>query len=101
MIWQSGSIALSTPSGCQHFVRMKSNIHKVKSRLRRKKRVSAGRRSMEFGISNRIVRRIMKNDLGLYLYKIVIELLLSDDQKIKWKKFASWVWTNFRKEDTP
>ena len=29
-----------------------------------------------------------------------MESSLSDDQMINWKKFADWVWTNFRKEDT-
>ena len=55
---------------------------------------------MEFDIPNRGVRRIMENDLELRSYKIVIELLLYDDQKLKRKKSASRVWTNFRKEDT-
>ena len=41
----------------------------------------------------------MKNDLGLRSYKVVIEPLLSDDQKVRWKKFANWLRTNFRKED--
>lgn len=39
----------------------------------------------------------MKTDLGLHPYKKVVELALSDDQKIK-KQFANWVRTNFRKE---
>ena len=55
---------------------------------------------MELDISERSVRRIMKKDLGLRPYKKVIEPLLSNDQKIKRKKFANWVRTNFRKEDT-
>ena len=42
----------------------------------------------------------MKNDLGLRVYKIVIEPLLADDQKIKRKKFVNWIRTNFLKEDT-
>ena len=42
----------------------------------------------------------MKNDLGLRSYKKVIEPLLSNDQKIKRKKFANWLRTNFQKEDT-
>ena len=42
----------------------------------------------------------MKNDLGLRPYKIVIEPLLSNDQKIKRKKFANWVRTKLRKEET-
>ena len=41
----------------------------------------------------------MKNDLELRPYKKVIEPLLSNDQKIKRKKFANWVRKNFRKED--
>ena len=55
---------------------------------------------MELGISERNVRRIMENDLGLHPYKKVIEPLLSSDQKIKRKKFANQVRTSFRKEDT-
>ncbi len=55
---------------------------------------------MELDISERSVRRIMKNDLGLYPCKKVIEPLLSDEQKVKRKQFANWVRTNFRKEDT-
>ena len=56
MIRQSGSIALSTPPDCPRFVRTKGNIRKVKYDLRRKKRVSARKRSMELGISDRSVR---------------------------------------------
>ena len=52
------------------------------------------------GISEKSVRRIMKKDVGLHPYNKVIEPLLSIDQKIKRKKFANWVRTNFRKEDT-
>ena len=54
---------------------------------------------MELDISQKSVRRIIKNDLELRPYKIVIEPLLSNDQKIKRKKFANWVRTNFRKEE--
>ena len=42
----------------------------------------------------------MKKDLGFRPYKKVIELLLSNNQKIKRKKFVNWLRTNFRKEDT-
>ena len=55
---------------------------------------------MELDISERSVRRIMEKDLRLRPYKKVIEPLLSNDQKIKRKKFVNWVRTNFRKEDT-
>ena len=89
MIRQSGSIKLSSPPGGPRFARTKGNIQKVKHRLRRKKRVSARKFSMELGISERSVRRIMKNDLWLRSYKKVIEPLLSNDQKIKRKKIAN------------
>jgi hypothetical protein len=43
----------------------------------------------------------MKNDLGLHHYKKkVTEPLLSDNHKIKRKKFANRVRTNFQKEET-
>ena len=64
------------------------NIQKVKHRLRPKKRVSARKLSMDLRISERNVRRIMKNDLGLRSYKKVIEPLLSNDQKSKQKNIC-------------
>ena len=79
MIRQSDSIKLSGPPGGQRFARTKGNIQKVEHRLRRKKRVSARKLSMKLGISDRSVRRIMKNDLELRSYKIVIEPLFSND----------------------
>lgn len=100
MICRTGSIELSKSSGAPRLIRTKENIQKVKNRLRRKKGVSAARLSMELGISETSVRRILKDDLGLKSYKIIIESFLSDDQKIKRKRFANWVRTNFRKEDT-
>ena len=42
----------------------------------------------------------MKNHLGLRPYKVVIDSLLSDEQKMERKKLANWVRTNFREEDT-
>ena len=100
MIRRSGSITLSKPPGCPRLVRTKHNIQKVKHRLRRKKKVSTRKISMELDLSEPSVRRIMKKDLGLYPYKKVIEPALSDDQKIKRKKFANWVRINFRKKET-
>lgn len=44
--------------------------------------------------------RILKNDLGLRAYKILNEPLLTDDHKAKRVQFATWIRTNFRKEDT-
>ena len=55
---------------------------------------------MELDISQTSVQQIMKNDLGLHPYKIIIELLLYNDQKVKRKKFANWLRTNFRRGGT-
>ena len=68
----------------------------MKYSSRRKKRVSARKLSLELGIFDSI-RRIMKNNLGLRPYKIVIRPLLSSDEKIKRKKFANWVSDKFSK----
>jgi transposase len=100
MIRRTGSIELPGTHGGPRIVRTKENIQKVKSRVRRKKGVSARKLSVELGISATSVRRILKIDLGLKPYKKVIEPSLSDDQKIKRKKFANWVRNNFRKEET-
>ena len=47
MIRRSGSIKLSSIPGGPRFARTKDNIQKMKHRLRRKKRVSARKLSME------------------------------------------------------
>ncbi|CAM4845627.1 unnamed protein product [Rotaria magnacalcarata] len=99
-IRRTGSIELPGTHGDPRIIRTKENILKVKKRLRRKKGVSARTLSMELGISATSVRRILKIYLGLKPYKKVIEPSLSDDQKIKRKKFATWVRNNFRKDET-
>ncbi|CAF1373168.1 unnamed protein product [Rotaria magnacalcarata] len=100
MIRQYGSIKLSSPPDRPQIARTSENIRKAKNRYRRKRRVSDRKLSMEPDISERSVRRILKNDLALRPYKKIVEPALSDDQKIKRKQFANWVQTNFRKEKT-
>ena len=100
MIRRTGRIELTGTHGGPRLVRTKENIQKVKNRLRRKNRISARKLSMELGVSATSVRRILKIDLGLHPYKKIIEPSLSDDHKVKRKRFANWVRTNFRKEDT-
>ena len=51
IIRQSGSIKLPSPPGGPRLATTKSNIQKVKHHLRRKKRVSARKLSMELPIS--------------------------------------------------
>ena len=89
IIHQSSSIKLLSAAGGRCFVRTKGNIQKVKHRLCRKKRVSTGKLSMELCSSDKSVWRIMKNDLGLHSYKIVIEPLLSNHQTEKICKLVS------------
>lgn len=100
MIRDNGSINLSTSPGRPRTIRTKAAIRKVKTRLTRHKKVSSRKLAGELGISRTSVRRILNNDLQLRPYKTRIEPLLSDEHKEKRIKFANWIRTNFRKEDT-
>jgi hypothetical protein len=100
MIRETGTIELTRPPGCPRIIRTQSAIQKVKNRMKGKKRVSVRKLSNELDISQTSIRRILKNDLGYHPYKKIIEPLLTDAHKTKRKKFANWVRTNFRKEQT-
>ena len=91
MIRQSDSIILSAPPVCPCFVRTKGNIQRITYRLCQKKRVSVRKLSTGLGIFDRSIWRIIKNDLGLRSYKIAIEPLLFDDEKIEPEKVANWI----------
>ena len=52
------------------------------------------------GISRISVRRIFRNDLELRGYKVQNEPLLTNEHKEKRVKFANWIRTNLRKENT-
>jgi inhibitor of nuclear factor kappa-B kinase subunit alpha len=100
MIDQTGSINLSSPSGCSRIIRTATAIQKVKNRMKGKKTMSVRKLSNELNISRTSIHRILTDDLGYYPYKKVIEPFLTDAHKAKRKKFANWVRTNFRKEQT-
>ena len=101
MICQSRSIHLLSTCAASWIVRALKKIYKkVKNRLLQKQKVSDRKLSRELGVSETSVRWILKIDLGFKSYKKIIEPSLSDDQKIKWKQFANWPRTTFRKEDT-
>ena len=51
-------------------------------------------------ISRTSAQRIFKDDLKLKSYRIKVQPKISEDQKAKRLKFAYWIRTNFRKEDT-
>ena len=100
MVRETGTIQLSKSPGRPRTVRTKESIRKVKARLNRKRKVSIRKLIHELDISYGSVRRILKNDLRLRPYKMVVEPLLTDEHKEKRKKFSNWVRTHFRKEDT-
>ena len=100
IIKETGSINLSKPSGRPCTVRTKAAIKKVKQQLQREKNVTTRKLSKKIGIPRTSLRRILKNDLKYCPYKRIIEPALTDDHKAKRKKFANWVRTNFKKEQT-
>ena len=85
MIHQTGTISLSSPPRCPHWVRTKKNIKKVKDRSRRKSRVSARKIAIELDIGRISVRRMLKSDIELRPNKKTMELPLSNDQRVKRK----------------
>jgi len=100
MIRDTGSINLANSTGRPRVARTKGMIQKVKNRLKRKKPITSRKLANEINISERSVRRILKNDLGLKPYKKRIEPLLTDTHKAKRIMFANWIRHNFRKEQT-
>lgn len=62
--------------------------------------MSVRKLSSELDISPTSIHRIPTENLEYHPYKKTIEPNLNDAQKIERKKFAYWVRTNFRKEDT-
>ena len=45
-------------------------------------------------------QRILKDDLKVKSYRIKVQPKVSENQKAKRLKFANWIRTNFRQEDT-
>ena len=99
MIDETGSINLSVSSGRPRTARTNANIKKVKQKLQRKK-VSTRGLALDLDISHESARRILRDDLGCRPYKHVIEPALTEEHKEKRKKFANWIRTNFRKQET-
>ena len=64
MIDETGSINLSSPTGCPRIIRTPAAIRKVKHRLNGRKRISARKLSKELKISRTSIQRILKEDLG-------------------------------------
>ena len=100
MIRETGSIELKCPSGGPRSVRTNANIQKIRSRLKRKMRISFRKLANELNISRTSVQRIIQKDFNLQAYKHRVEPLLTNGQKVKRMKSANWIRNHFRKEQT-
>ena len=76
----------------------KENIQKVRNPLLPKTESISSKTFKEASATS--VTPILKINLGLRYFKKIIELSLSDNQKIKRKQLANWIRTNFPQEDT-
>ena len=72
----------------------------MKNRLKGGGRVSARKLSKELKLSRTSIQRILRDDLRYFSYKIIIKPFLTDAHKAERKRFANWVRSNFRKEQT-
>jgi len=79
-------------------VRTKGLIQKVKQRFVYKGRRSAHQLARSFGVSREIMRRIIKDDLNLYAYRITTQPKLTNDNKKQRVSFAYWVRNALRKK---
>ncbi|CAF1428140.1 unnamed protein product, partial [Rotaria sp. Silwood1] len=96
---ETGEIDLKKSTGRPKIVRTKGLIQKVKQRLVYKGRQSARYLAKSFGVSSETMRRIIKDDLNLRVYRITTQPKLTDDHRKRRVSFASWVRKFLRKED--
>ena len=100
MIRDTGKITLFKSAGRLRTVRIAANIRKVKHRHDRLQIFSYGKIARDLRIARTSAQRIPKDDLKQKSYRIEIQPKISEDQKAKRLKFANWIRTNCRKEDT-
>ena len=100
MIRNTAKITLFKSAGRLRIVRTAANIRKVKHRHDRLQVFSCRKIARDLRISRTSAQRILKDDLKLKSYRIKVQPKVSEDQKAKRLKFANWIRTNFRKEDT-
>ena len=98
LIWETGAINLSKPSGCHRTVRTKATIQKIKRKSNGGKRISYRKLALEMDMSFSSTYRILRKDLRMKPYKITVESLLKDEHKSQRKKFAYWARKKCRKE---
>ena len=99
MIRMTGVVDLSKPFGYHRRVRTKRPIQKIKRKSKDGKKICR-KLTPEMDMSFSSAYRILKKDLKMKPYKIIVKPLLKDEHKAQRKKFANWARTEFRKEDT-
>ena len=100
MIDQTGIVSTSRSPDCPRIIRTSATIEKVKNRLKGGGRVSAWKLSKKLQLSRTSIQRILKDDLRYFPYKIIIKPFLTDAHKAERKRFANWLRSNFRKEQS-
>lgn len=98
MYLKTGKIDLKKPPGLVRTVRTKNIIKKVQKRFQRKARQSVRKMACQLGISRQSLGRIVKEDLGLYPYRITIQPKLTDAHKQARITFANWVRRSLTKD---
>ena len=68
--------------------------------MNRKISLLAVKLAAEMNLSETTVRTVVKKDLKLKPYKMTVQPSLTDQHKESRKRFANWIRTNFRKDDT-
>ena len=69
-ICEVSTIDLVNPRGCSRTIRTKAAIQKIKRRLNRRTPLFFRTLARQLGISRSNIRRILKNDLELQVYKM-------------------------------
>ena len=85
MIWETGAIDLSKPSGCHRTVRTKVAIQKIKRKSKGDKRISCRKLVLETDMSFSNAYRILRKDFKMKPYKKTVEPLLKDEHKVQRK----------------
>ena len=96
----TGFINLSSPPGRQSTIQTKGIIQKIKHRLEERKPVLSRKTARQLGISRTSIQRILRNDLGLWTYKVQNGPLSTNEHKENKVRFTNWIQMNFRKENT-
>ena len=100
MIWNTSRITLLKSTGRSRTVRTEADIRKIKHRHDQLRVFSSHKIVSDLRLSRTSSQRILEDDLKLQSYRKKVQLKISEDQETKRLKFANWIRTNFRKEDT-